>query len=167
VNGTLRNAPLFGDAGTSFTATVCLARLSRVAALSRSHDRRVLKPAEEATMKMLLLATVIAFAPFMLPAHASNLTGDALALACSANVPDLKKDKNTEKYADFCNTYINGRDDARFAFLQGTTTYCPPTITVKETSVIFFDYLATHSEARKLPAAEALMVALKDKWPCH
>jgi hypothetical protein len=97
----------------------------------------------------------------------SELKGEALALACSANAPDLKRDKNTEKYAEFCNSYINGWDDARFAFLQGTTTYCPPRITVKEMSILFFDYLATHREARKLPAAEALMLAFKDKWPCH
>jgi hypothetical protein len=34
-------------------------------------------------------------------------------------------------------------------------------------SVVFFDYLATHKEARKLPAAEALMMAFKDKFPCQ
>jgi hypothetical protein len=103
----------------------------------------------------------------MLPAHASDLTGEALALACASNVPDIKNNKNKEEYSKFCNAYINGWDDARFAFLQGTRTYCPPRITVKEMSVIFFDYLATHREARKLPAAEALMVAFKDKWPCN
>ena len=118
-------------------------------------------------MKKLLLATVITFTPFILPAYASDLTGEALALACSANVPDLKRDKKSKEFAQFCNTYINGWDDAEFAFLQGTETYCPPTITVKEMSVIFFDYLATHREARKLPAAEALMLAFKDKWPCR
>jgi Rap1a immunity proteins len=114
-------------------------------------------------MKKLLLAIV----PFIVPAHASDLTGEALALACEGNVPGMKRDKNAEAYATFCNAYINGWDDARFAFLHGTRTYCPPTITVKEMSPIFFDYLATHKEARKLPAAEALMLAFKDKWPCH
>jgi hypothetical protein len=101
------------------------------------------------------------------PAHASEITGEVLALACSGNVPGMKREKNTEEYAKFCNTYINAWDDARFAFLQGTTTYCPPKITVKEMSVIFIDYMATHKEAAKLPAAEALMLAFKDKWPCH
>jgi Rap1a immunity proteins len=97
----------------------------------------------------------------------SEVTGEVLALACSSNVPGIKREKNTEEYAKFCNVYLHGWDDARFAFLQGTTTYCPPKITYKEMSVIFYDYLATHKEARKLPAAEALMLAFKDKWPCH
>jgi hypothetical protein len=104
--------------------------------------------------------------PFEAPAP-SGVTGEVLALACSSNVPGIKREKNTEDHAKFCNVYIHGWDDARFAFLQGTTTYCPPKITYKEMSVIFFDYLATHKEARKLPAAEALMLAFKDKWPCH
>jgi hypothetical protein len=118
-------------------------------------------------MKKLLLATVITFTPFILPAHASDVTGELLALACAGNVPGTKREKDTEKYLQFCNAYINGWDDARFSFLQGTRTYCPPTITVKEMSVIFFDYLATHREERKIPAAEALMLAFKDKFPCH
>src|SRR5262249_20483892 len=101
------------------------------------------------------------------PAHASEVTGEALAIACSGNVPGMKRGKNTEEYAKFCNSYITGWDDARFAFLQGTTTFCPPKITVKALSVIFVDYLATHKEAKKIPAAEALMLAFKDKWPCH
>jgi hypothetical protein len=45
--------------------------------------------------------------------------------------------------------------------------YCPPRVTIKEMSVIFFDYLASHKEARDLPAAEAVMQALKDKFPCQ
>jgi hypothetical protein len=118
-------------------------------------------------MKNLLLATVITCARFIVPAHASDLTGEALAYACEGNVPDMKRGEKSEEYAKFCNAYINGWDDARFAFLQGTTTYCPPKITVKEMSVVFFDYLATHIEPRKLPAAEALMLAFKDKWPCQ
>jgi Rap1a immunity proteins len=97
----------------------------------------------------------------------SGVTGEVLALACLSNVPGMKREKNTEDRAKFCNSYITGWDDARFAFLQGTTTYCPPKRTVKAISVIFVDYLATHKEARKLPAAEALMLAFKDKWPCH
>jgi Rap1a immunity proteins len=100
--------------------------------------------------------------------RATDLTGAALAYACRGNVPGFTgRDKKTEESARFCNTYINGWDDARFAFLQGTVTYCPPGITAKELSVVFFDYLATHREARKLPAAEALMAAFKDKWPCR
>jgi hypothetical protein len=94
------------------------------------------------------------------------VTGEALAYACVGNVPGMKREKDTEKYLHFCNSYINGWDDARFAFLQGTRTYCPPKITVKELSVVFFDYLAEHREARKLLAAAALMSAFKDKWPC-
>lgn len=106
--------------------------------------------------------------PFEVPAPPrSGVTGEVLALACSANVPGLKRETNTEDHAKFCNSYITGWDDARFTFLQGTTTYCPPQITVKALSVVFFDYLATHEEARKLPAAEALMLAFKDKWPCQ
>lgn len=115
---------------------------------------------------MAAAAVVIAFAPFM--AHATDLTGEALALACQGNVPGFAaRDKKTEEYAKFCNTYINAWDDARFAFLQGTVTYCPPRITAKELSVVFFDYLATHPEVRKLPAAEALMTAFKGTWPCN
>jgi hypothetical protein len=106
-------------------------------------------------------------APARPPAQASEVTGEMLAYACSGNVPGMKREKNTEDYVKFCNVYIHGWDDARFAFLQGTTTYCPPKITVKALSVIFFDYLATHEEARKIPAAEALMLAFKDKWPCQ
>ena len=108
--------------------------------------------------------------PFEVPApsaHGSNVTGEALAYACLGNVPGMKREKNTEEYVKFCNVYITGWDDARFAFLQGTTTYCPPKITVKELSVIFVDYLATHKEAGKIPAAEAPMLAFKDKWPCQ
>jgi hypothetical protein len=89
---------------------------------------------------------VITFVPFMVPAHAGDVTGEALAYACEGNVPDLKREKNTEEYVKFCNAYITGWDDARFAFLQGTRTYCPPRLTVKEMSVIFFDYLATPKE---------------------
>jgi hypothetical protein len=117
-------------------------------------------------MKRLLLATAITFAPFIIPAHASGIAAEALACACRGNVPDLKREKDTEENAALCNAYISGWDDARFAFLQGTTTFCPPQITLKDMSVVFFDYLATHKEARKLPAAEALMLAFKDKWPC-
>jgi hypothetical protein len=118
-------------------------------------------------MKKLLLATAITFAPFIVPAHASDLTGDSLALACEGNLPDVKRQKNTDDYIKLCNSYINGWDDARFAFLHGTTTYCPPKITVKEMSIVFFDYMATHREAKDLPAAEALMLAFKHEWPCH
>jgi hypothetical protein len=99
--------------------------------------------------------------------NASNLTGEALALACAGNVPGLKKGKDAEEHVKLCDAYINGWDDARFAFLQGTRTFCPPGITVKEMSVVFFDYLASHNEARKIPAAEALMLAFKDRFPCR
>jgi hypothetical protein len=118
-------------------------------------------------MKTLLLATVITIAPFISLAKADGITGEALAYACAGNVPGAKREKNTDDYVKFCNAYITGWDDARFAFLQGTRTYCPPTITSRETSVVFFDYLATHEGARKLPAAAALMLAFKDKWPCR
>lgn len=103
------------------------------------------------TIRKLLLGTVaalvLATAPFT--ARASEWTGDVLAYACLGNVPGAKMDKQTAKNAMGCNAYINGWDDARFAFLQGTTTYCPPEITVKETSVVFFDYVAAHPEAKK------------------
>jgi Rap1a immunity proteins len=95
------------------------------------------------------------------------MTGELLAFACRGNVPNLERDKDTEEYAKFCNAYLHGWDDARFAFLKGTTTFCPPTVTYKDMSVIFFDYLAVHKEARKLPAAEALMLAFKARWPCN
>jgi hypothetical protein len=117
-------------------------------------------------MKRLLLATAMTFGPFIIPGHASDLSSELLAYACRGNVPDLKKEKDTDANAALCNSYINGWDDARFAFLKGTTTFCPPQITLKDMSVVFFDYLATHKEARKLPAAESLMLAFKDKWPC-
>jgi hypothetical protein len=106
-------------------------------------------------------------AAFNVPGNASDLTGEALARACAGNVPGLKKGKDTGQYLPLCNSYINGWDDARFFFLKGTRTYCPPGVTVKELSVIFFDYLASHNEARELPAAEALMLAFKDKYPCR
>jgi hypothetical protein len=118
-------------------------------------------------MKEPVLVGAITFAFFLLPAEATDLTGAHLGIACEANVPGAKKDKNTEKYVSFCNTYINGWDDARFAFLQGTRTYCPPAITVKELSVVFVNYLNSHEEALQIPAAEALMRAFKDKWPCR
>ena len=120
----------------------------------------------EPAMRALFLAGAMTLS-LSVPGNASNLTGEALALACAGNVPGLKKEKATEQYARFCNAYINGWDDARFAFLQGTRTYCPPGLTVKEMSAVFFDYLASHKEAGKLPAAEALMLAFKDKFPCR
>jgi hypothetical protein len=58
-------------------------------------------------MKKLLLAAVISIAPSKIPAYASDLTGEALALACMGNVPDMKREKKTEEYAKFCNAYIN------------------------------------------------------------
>lgn len=116
-------------------------------------------------MKMLF-ATMIAFPLFVFQSHASDLTGEALAFSCQGNVPGLKREKNTDQYVKFCNGYINGWDDARFAFLRGTKTYCAPDVTVRELSAVFFDYLATHKDARTLPAAEALMSAFKEKWPC-
>jgi Ssp1 endopeptidase immunity protein Rap1a len=118
-------------------------------------------------MKKLLITTVIVCAPLIVPAQASDMTGELLAFACRGNVPNLERDKDTEEYAKFCNAYLHGWDDARFAFLKGTTTFCPPTVTYKDMSVIFFDYLAVHKEARKLPAAEALMLAFKARWPCN
>jgi hypothetical protein len=80
------------------------------------------------------------------------------------NVPNLKRDKDDAKYSAFCNSYINGWDDARFALLQGTRTFCPPSVSIKEMSVVFFDYVASHAEARKLSAAETLMLAFKNNW---
>jgi hypothetical protein len=52
-------------------------------------------------MKRLLLATVITFTPFILPAHASDLTGEALALACQGNVPDMKREKTQKNTPSF------------------------------------------------------------------
>ncbi|OSI23731.1 hypothetical protein BST65_20695 [Bradyrhizobium canariense] len=82
-------------------------------------------------------------------------------------MPGLKRDKKPDEYAKFCNAYINGWNDARVAFLQGTRTFCPPNVTVKDMSVVFFDYMAEHKEARDMPAAQALMQAFKDKFPCQ
>jgi len=118
-------------------------------------------------MRTVLVAVAIVLAAIDVTARATDLTGEALALACASNVPNLKRERNAERYAQFCNMYINGWDDARVAFLHGTRTFCPPGITVKEMSVVFFDYLASHNEARKLPAAQALMLAFKDKFPCQ
>ncbi|WP_439361821.1 Rap1a/Tai family immunity protein [Bradyrhizobium sp. DASA03007] len=95
------------------------------------------------------------------------MPGAALALACAGNVPGLKKDRKADDYAKFCNAYINGWDDARIAFMQGTRTFCPTGLPVKEMSVIFFDYMMAHKEARDVPAADALMLAFKDKFPCE
>jgi hypothetical protein len=100
-------------------------------------------------------------------ARAGEITAEVLAYACMGNVPGAKKEKSTEENTKFCHAYITGWDDARFAFLQGTVTYCPPRITSKELSVVFFDYVAEHKEVRKLPAAEALMIAFKDRWACR
>ena len=115
---------------------------------------------------MRTLIAMLAVLMMALPSHATDLTGEALALACEGNVPNMQTPKNSERYVQFCNAYINGWDDARFAFFRGRATYCPPRITAKELSVVFFDYMALHAEARDLPAAEALMVAFKHKWPC-
>jgi len=95
-----------------------------------------------------------------------NLSGEALALACAGNVPNLKREKNSEMHAMLCNVYINAWEDTVVAFVEGKP-FCPPSITLKEMSVVFFDYLASHKDARELNAAEALMLAFKDKWPCH
>ena len=107
----------------------------------------------------------------MVRANTNEASAQVWGLACSGNVPDLPKSKNFDldpkDIIAFCHVYLNGWDDARFAFLQGTTTYCPPRITYKELSVVFFDYLVTHKEARELSAAEALMLAFTDKWPWH
>jgi hypothetical protein len=76
---------------------------------------RAKKHCSEDKMKRLFVANVIAIAPFsILQADATDLTGKALAYACEGNVPDIKREKNTEEYAKFCNAYINGWDDARF-----------------------------------------------------
>lgn len=116
-------------------------------------------------MKRILLAISLGF--LATSSHASDMTGDSLALACMGNVPDTERNKNTDDYIKLCNSYINGWDDARFAFLHGTTTYCPPPLTIKEMSVVFFDYMSSHRQAKNLPAAQALMLAFKDHFPCH
>jgi len=118
-------------------------------------------------MRTVLVTAVILLAAFCVRADATDMTGEALAFACASNVPGMKQERNSERHAYLCNAYINGWDDARVAFLQGTRTFCPPAITVKEMSVVFFDYLASHNEARKMPAAQALMSAFKDKFPCQ
>ncbi len=97
----------------------------------------------------------------------NDFTGEVLALACGSNLPDSKKDKDSDRFSQLCNTYINGWEDALFAFGQETKPFCPPAVTVKQMSIVFFDYLASHKEERKLPAAQALMLAFKDKWPCR
>ena len=107
----------------------------------------------EPAMRALFLAGAMTLS-LSVPGNASNLTGEALALACAGNVPGLKKEKDTEQYARFCNAYINGWDDARFAFLQGARTYCPPGLTVKEMSAVFFDYLASHKVAALMRQAD-------------
>ena len=117
-------------------------------------------------MNRLIFAFVI-IAATGAPAQASNVRGESLAYACMANVPGAKRDKDSEKLLQFCNTYINAWDDARYSFLKGTRTFCPPTVTIKEMSVVFFDYMAGRPEARDLPAADALMLAFKAKWPCR
>ncbi|NEU96031.1 Rap1a/Tai family immunity protein [Bradyrhizobium uaiense] len=117
-------------------------------------------------MRRLILAFITIVATGF-PVWASDVTGEVLAFACMENLPAAKREKDSEKRLQFCNTYLNAWDDARYAFLKGTRTYCPPSITIKEMSVVFFDYMAGHREARDLPAAEALMLAFKAKWPCR
>ena len=116
-------------------------------------------------MRALLFAGAIVLG-LSVTGNASSLTGESLAFACAGNVPGLKKDRDSDKRVELCNIYINAWDDTVSAFMR-TRPFCPPGVTIKEMSVIFFDYLATHKEARDLPAAEAVMQALKDKFPCQ
>jgi hypothetical protein len=118
-------------------------------------------------MKKLLLTTAITLGSFITPAHASSMTADALAAVCIGNIPNIEKEKDWKERAAWCNSYLMGWDDARYAFLKGTTTFCPHEVSYKDMSIVFYDYLVAHKEARKLPAAEALMLAFKAYWPCH
>jgi hypothetical protein len=79
----------------------------------------------------------------------------------------MEKDKDTEENAIFCAAYFGGWDDALSITLKENVPYCPREVRIKEMIVVFYNYLAAHEEARKLRAAEALMLAFKDKWPCH
>jgi Rap1a immunity proteins len=91
-----------------------------------------------------------------------EMTGEDLALYCVGNLPDKIKDK--EKRASQCIAYILGRDRATTAF--STEHFCSPTITIKDMSIVFLDYLASHREVGQLPAAKSLMTAFQGKWPC-
>jgi hypothetical protein len=120
--------------------------------------------------RALSLGVICVGTLFAFTAPARAFTGMELAYACMSNLPEVKSDKHhTKENAGLCNAYITGWDDARFAFLQGTRTFCPPNppATSKESSIVFLDYVASHKEIEELPAAEALMMAFKNKWPCQ
>jgi hypothetical protein len=122
-------------------------------------------------MKVIILLVILLLLQLSFgKAHASSVvTTDVLAYACMSNIPGAPKKNKENKERDlmFCHAYITGWDDARFAFLQGKVTYCPPSgLTSKELSIVFFDYVATHPEAKKMPVATVLMMAARDKWPC-
>jgi hypothetical protein len=56
----------------------------------------------EKFMKTLLLAAVITFALFAVPAHATDLTGEALAFACEGNVPGKGEKTRKGRHLDVC-----------------------------------------------------------------
>jgi hypothetical protein len=125
-------------------------------------------------LKKLLLITV-ALLCFTVPqTHASDaaVTADILGLSCAGNVPGLydKKNKDQERYIAYCNGYFTGMSDGFGLYKeQGKTLggFCAPIMTAKEFSIVFFDYLATHSELKKLPAGEVVLLAFREKWPCR
>jgi hypothetical protein len=119
---------------------------------------------------LLFLATA---ANAVVPASSTNkgkeehkeMTGDGLAYFCMANVPgNPAKVRDNGKRANQCNAFISGWDKAAAAF--STEYFCSPTITFKDMSIVFIDYLVSHKEARELPAAKSLMTAFQAKWPC-
>jgi hypothetical protein len=124
-------------------------------------------------------ATLMCFAVPQTHAKDVVVTAEMLALMCAGNVPDLidKKDKDQQKHVVYCNGYFTGMGDGIGLFRKhgktlGADGFCPPPMSVKEYSVVFFDYMATQSKERReqlkeLPAGDVIAMAFKDKWPCQ
>ena len=117
---------------------------------------------------LLLLATA---ANAIVPAAGNKekirteTTGDELAYNCLGNVPRSPlKGREKEVRANLCTSFIEGWDRAMTAF--STERFCSPIMLFKDMSIVYVDYIISHRDAGKLPAAKALLIALQDRWPC-
>jgi hypothetical protein len=119
-------------------------------------------------MRKLLLAAA-AVSALAVPAQAGNMTGEQLAFACVSQAPGVRQYKESKERTIFCNTYLTGWDDGAYAVSGNEDPpYCPgEKVTIKQMSLVIVDYVIAHrDEAKKTPAHELVMVALKDRWPC-
>ena len=95
----------------------------------------------------------------------TKTTGDELAYNCLGNAsgsPLKGKDKEMRGY--LCSSFIEGWDRARVVF--STETYCSPVMSFKDLSLVYLEYVISHKDVGKIPAAKALLIAFQDKWPC-